>query len=541
MWVAALVVLVVYARAAWLGLSWDDAPLTVDNPSLRSLEGLVRLWTQETWSASGLDEKTSYYRPVAMTSFWLVARVSNTAAAHHLTNVLLHALNGALVARVLLVRTRTTPLVACLFASFWALATASSEAVLWISGRFDVLATTFLLVAFLTNAGSRRWVVALSFACALLTKELALAWLPVLVVDDLALQGRGWRESWRRWAVAGALAIGYLAIRRAVGIATGESIAGALGWFVSAFASIAARVALKLFVPVALDPLQPLHVLPLVAVVALLALVASLLVFTARATMRSPAPASLPSIVLVGVVWFLVTLLPMAIIPPAEPVAGDRYGYAASLGLVLALAGGVAALGHPRAALISRVALGLLAAVHGVLTELRIPAWQDRASIAASMAKAHPESAHAHYLLGYLALERRDLDAADAELTKSLSLERTWRALDAACVLELRRGHLDLAEQDCLESAAQAPANPRVWVNLASVSVKRKEWKDGLERASRAIELKPRYAEGRYLAAVSAANLRMMPLAATHLEAGLLADPSHRGLLRLKEDMERRR
>jgi tetratricopeptide (TPR) repeat protein len=535
--VPALLVLVVYLRAAWLGLSWDDAALTVDNPSLASAHGLWDLWTQETWKASGLDEQASYYRPVATTTTWLVARVSNTAAAHHVTNVVLHAGNAALVAHVLRSRLRAAPLVACLLASFWAVATANSEAVLWISGRFDVLATTFLLVAFAANAGARRWVVPLAFAGALLTKEVAIGGALVLALDDVVLQRRAPRERWPDWVLLVAVDAAYLAVRRAVGIATGDAAVHALGWLLPAFASIASRVFAKLFVPVGLDPLQPLHLLPVAGVVAVFVALGALALVATRRARRDAA--SWGGAVLVGLSWFVLTLAPMSVIPPGEPVAGDRYGYAASVGVVIALAAVASALGSARSRPVQAL-LGGLVVLHSVLTELRLPAWQDRESIARSMAAAHPDSAHAHYLLGYLALERRDLPEADAELSRSLAVTRSWRALDAACVLELRRDRLDAAERYCVESATAEPTNPRVWVNLASVHVKGRRWQQALEAASRAVALKPRYAEAHYLAGVSAANLGLLPLAGEHVEAGLAAAPSHRGLLRLREQLARR-
>lgn len=536
-WVPALVVLLVYARAPWLGLAWDDSALTVDNPNLASLHGLWDLWTQETWKASGLDEQASYYRPVAMTSFWLVARVSTAAAAHHVTNVLLHAGNAALLAYVLRGRLRAAPLTASLLACFWAVATANSEAVLWISGRFDVLVTTFLLAAFAANGGTRRWLVPLAFAGALLTKEVAVAWALVLVVDDVVLLGRDWRERWRKWAVLFALFAAYVAMRRGVGIATGDAAVHALGWALPGFASIASRVAAKLFVPVGLDPLQPLRLLPTVGIVATFAVLGGLLLVAAR---RRRDPASWGAAVVVAICWFVLTLAPMSVIPPAEPVAGDRYGYAASVGIVLGLAAGVVVLRSRRPTQLVHAGVGVLAVVHGVLTEVRIPAWKDRESIARSMVAAHPDSAHAHYLLGYLALERRDAVEAEEQLSKSLALTRSWRALDAACVLELRRDRLDVAERYCLESAAEEPTNPRVWVNLASVHVKERHWKKALEAANRAVGLKPRYAEAHYLAGVSAANLGMLLLADGHVRDGLSAAPSHRGLLRLQEQLARR-
>ncbi len=533
----ALLALLVYVRASWLGLAWDDAALTTDNPSLGSLHGLWKLWTQETWKASGLDEQASYYRPLAMTSFWLVARVSTSAAAQHVTNVVIHAGNVALLAGVLRGRLEAPPIVVALLASFWAVATANAEPVLWISGRFDLLVTTFLLLAFAANNGTRRWLTPLAFAAALLTKEIAIGWALVLVVDDVVLLGRSSRQRWKNWALLLVMSAVYLAMRRGVGIATGDSAVAAVGWFVPAFASIAAQVTAKLFVPIALDPLHSLELLPTIGVVAVFAALLALLLLALE---RRRAAASWGAGGVVGLCWFVLTLAPMSAIAPAEPVAGDRYGYAASAGLVFVLAAAATTLRTRRVARLASLGWCVLIAVHIALTELHIPAWQDRESLARSMVAAHPESAHAHYLVGYLALERQDLVEADARLSRSLALSRSWRALDAACVLELRRGRLEIAERYCLESAADKGDNPRVWLNLASVYVTGGHWMKALDASERALALKRRYPEADYLAGASATNLGRLALAGTHVEAGLRAAPTHRGLLRLQDELRRR-
>jgi hypothetical protein len=74
-----------------------------------------------------------------------------TAFGYHLTNLLLHAVNAVMVRRLLL-RLRMEPvqalLAACLFAAF----PHHTVAVLWISGRTEVLMATFVLGALLLHA-----------------------------------------------------------------------------------------------------------------------------------------------------------------------------------------------------------------------------------------------------------------------------------------------------------------------------------------------------------------------------------------------------
>src|SRR6266404_3771115 len=87
------------------------------------------------------------FRPLTFSSFWLDQRLWwRTAFGFHLTSVLLHALNGVLVfglARVL----GCAALAAAGGALLFAVHPVHTEAVAWVSGRVDVLATTFALLA----------------------------------------------------------------------------------------------------------------------------------------------------------------------------------------------------------------------------------------------------------------------------------------------------------------------------------------------------------------------------------------------------------
>jgi len=119
-----------------------------------------------------------YYRPlgfVAHAADWAIGGAD--PRQFHLTNVLLHAVCCILVlliGRELSPRSTAGPLAALLFA----LHASNHEAVVWISARFDLLATLFSLAALWwmlrTGAG---WSVVpvLLFGCAILSKESSVA------------------------------------------------------------------------------------------------------------------------------------------------------------------------------------------------------------------------------------------------------------------------------------------------------------------------------------------------------------------------------
>ena len=189
--------------------------------------------------ASWGREHGGFFRPVAVASMWLdVKLLGGRPFWMHVENVLIHALCAWLVqqlaARVFAgvsgVHSWAAPLAAALFA----LHPSHAEAVVWISGRGDLLATAFgiagltLALDFLRHGRAWRcWLMGAAWLAAVLSKESALALPGVLVALALATS---LRVPWRRLGVvvlSGGLVLGiWLALRIAV---LGELITGDAG------------------------------------------------------------------------------------------------------------------------------------------------------------------------------------------------------------------------------------------------------------------------------------------------------------------------
>src|SRR5437899_1375422 len=89
LWLAAgvliVLILAAYAPALEAGFVWDDDDYVTANQTLRSLDGLRRIWME--------PGAVPQYYPLTFTSLWLDYRLWGVApAGYHLTNVLLHAL-----------------------------------------------------------------------------------------------------------------------------------------------------------------------------------------------------------------------------------------------------------------------------------------------------------------------------------------------------------------------------------------------------------------------------------------------------------------
>jgi len=161
--------LAVYLPALRVNFLGDDFMILHRLRSLERATDVLRFFRGEFFE---------YYRPLGFVSHavdWAIA--GQEPRQFHLTNILIHVINTLLVlwiGRALSPRALAGPLAAALFA----LHASNNEAVVWMSARFDLLATCFALAAVGWMVRAWRgnpWVPALLFLCAVLSKEAAVA------------------------------------------------------------------------------------------------------------------------------------------------------------------------------------------------------------------------------------------------------------------------------------------------------------------------------------------------------------------------------
>ena len=183
----AIVLLTFAAHAPSLGngFIWDDAANVSDNVPLRSLDGLVQIWTD--------PRATQQCYPLVHTSFWIEYQLWGLAPFHyHFFNVLLHALGAVFLWRCL----RLLELPGAFFAAcVFALHPVQVESVAWVTERKNVLCGVFYfaaaacLIPVVVGSGGeprrprRRYALGcVLFVLALLSKTVACVLGPVLLV-----------------------------------------------------------------------------------------------------------------------------------------------------------------------------------------------------------------------------------------------------------------------------------------------------------------------------------------------------------------------
>lgn len=178
-----------YAPALQYGYVWDDTTILGQHTGY-----LTDNWIQLALTES-LVFSENYYRPLALLSLFAGFRFDSTSAfLSHAINLSLFFINGLIIlslAQTLCKKTQLSTnniIITCCFClCFYLLHPSHIETAVWVSGRFDLMMTTFLLLALLADIKIKRTslrivLVSTFFLLAALCKEMSVIFLPVLIV-----------------------------------------------------------------------------------------------------------------------------------------------------------------------------------------------------------------------------------------------------------------------------------------------------------------------------------------------------------------------
>lgn len=436
-----------YLPALRGGPIWDDYDWIVDNPLLRSADGLRSIW---------LDPSAFHqYYPLTHTSFWLeYQRWGEQTLGYHAVNVVLHAGVAFLLWRIL----RRLALGGAFAAAvIFAVHPLCVESVAWITERKNVLSAALALGSLWVwlpfaldeaprplGEGRRRYAVASAlFGLALLAKT------AVCTLPGVLLLIRWWRRGPLRWAdalplapwFAASLALGSLTARlerEAVG-ATGADwaltpveralVAGRAIWFYAG--KIVLPLDLSFIYPRwTLSPAEPLQALaPLAAAAALLAL------FAGRDRIgRGPfaAAAAFVGVLSPALGFFDVYATVFSYV-------ADHWAYHAALVAVAALTHGASrVLDRAPSTLRAAVPVVIAATLLG-LTRAQAALYADQVTLYQDTLVKNPGSVMAHANLGVALMARGETGDGLAHLAQAHRLDPDDEvvAVDLAMALEL--------------------------------------------------------------------------------------------------------
>jgi len=491
-------VVLVYGNTLRNEFTMDDGLYIVNNPQVTHPS------VREIFEPNKIS---NVFRPVTFATLALNSKVNGARPfGFHLLNLLLHAAVTWLLYLLLLTilgpspQAKTTALVAaCLFA----IHPIHTEAVASIVGRSELLAAGFLIAAWILHLRDREIPALLCFLLALLSKESAVIFLPLVLVGDYA-SGK-WKPHPRYARITGITLLYLGLLWKIQGGRFGQAkinpidnpLAGIpAGWRILNALRVAWKYAGLHFYPATLSCdysfnqipvyLDWRHTLPAAAAAAA---AVGVWVWAIRAR-RS-------GLVLAGGIYLAGFATTANILIPTGTIMGERFAYLPSAGFCLLVAMSWNWLKDRQ----RPVALGLFAVVVAALatrTVVRNMDWKNNLNLYSAGAKAAPGSAKMHANLGSQYLAHGQTDLARAELQTALRIYPDYPdALVSYGLLEASVKHYEAAggiiEKALNMSGRDNPNYDIMDVSLAEMLIRTGRVDNAMEVLNREISESPGY------------------------------------------------
>jgi protein O-mannosyl-transferase len=393
---------------------WDDASSVLIHQDVQNPARIAELFTKDQHHYG--RGQGNFYRPLVSVSFMIDYAISGGQGQNvspfmfHLSNVLWHGA-AAVLLLALLIRLGARDYAAICVALVYAVHPVHTEAVTYISGRADSMSAAFMFAALAfalwdTNVQTRLTGALLSgllFICALLSKEAALIYAPLLALCIWAaptIERRTTMEKFREHFVAVGLAISltvaYAGLRATVLNFGSDSTPRAIS-FAERVGEVLGAFALYIKVIVwpsglhmerVLDE-QPLWQI-LLGLILLAGIIAWMLAAIRAKRIRTAA----------GLAWFLITWLPISGIFPLNAPMAEHWLYVPIAGLLWAVAELVWPLvrrGSARYAAAAALALVVFAFLATSIN--RNHDWRSNQAIYAATLEKNPDTIRVNYNL----------------------------------------------------------------------------------------------------------------------------------------------
>jgi tetratricopeptide (TPR) repeat protein len=539
--------LAAYLPALDAGFVFDDGVYVTQDARMASADGLRRIWTE----VGGPEYRHQYY-PLTTSGFWVQYQLwSEHPVGYHLVNVLLHALNAALLWR-LLVALRVPG--AWLGAAIFAVHPVHVQSVAWITELKNVLSTAFVLSSALVfvnwfdldrgrrsaSGDARRpgpYALGLGlFVCALLSKTATCLLPPALALLLWWKRDRLGRRDLLALLPLFAVGVAFVAMTvflethyRAHGAAFDQSglerclIAGRAAWFYAG----------KLLWPAGLVFIYPRWTVDVHAwwqYLYPLALAGVLLGLWRLRPKIGKGPVT-------AAAYFTLTVVPLSFVNVAFTrfsYVSDHWQYWASMGFIALAAAAAcvatARLRRPRARVMATAGGLAIVPLLAGLTWQRCHVYRDEETLWTDTIAGNPAAWAAHNNLGLALQSAGRLDEAIDHFRQSVTinpayaeghnnlglalmfqgrLDEAVRAYHGALRIEpdlpgphfnlalVRRsqGRLDDAIRHYREVLRHAPGSVETMTNLGEALEARGETDEALGQYRKALELAPRYAE----------------------------------------------
>jgi protein O-mannosyl-transferase len=492
-------VALVYGNTLANQFAMDDDLYILRNPQVTD-PSLQRLFSPNSVSA--------VFRPVTFATLalnWALGGAS--PVGYHLINIFLHAGATWLLYVLLLELLGGAPegaAVAFAAALLYAVHPIHTEAVAWVVGRAELLAAGFLFAGWILHLRDRPAASLTCFAAAMLSKESAVVFFPLVLLGDFAI------GKWKpriRYALCAGLTLLYLGVLWKVeggrfgpqDIAMADNPLAHLpaGWRILNALRVAWQyVALQIY-PATLSCDYSFNQIPVFrdwrhTLPALLAAaaVAGAWVWVSRKRRASW--------VLAGGIYFAGFAVTANILVPTGTIMGERLAYLPSAGFCLLLALGWNWIRQKQ----EYLAWGLLAAIvllFSVRAVARNRDWRDTFTLYSAAVRAVPNDAKMHANLAGEYFSRHQLDQAAKEYQIALHINpQSPDTLAFYAALEFQRGNYQPAGEMMEKALQMSGRNDLNYdfmvVTFASILMKTNHAAGALEYLNREIAEAPAYA-----------------------------------------------
>jgi protein O-mannosyl-transferase len=481
--------LAVYADSLTNDFVFDDRVILVNNPSVRNLSLLPKVFSGPTGE--------NYYRPLQVVSYFLEHRFwKSNPAGYRLDNILLHWANGFLVFLVIgAVLNARIP--AMLAAALFCVHPINAYQPLVISARAHLLETLFALLAIFAFArfasSGKKYAFALSlifFVLALLSQESALL-LPLFILLCASLLSVGVKKAFFYLIPYAVIAAAYLLLRgvflpcdklNAISVLSLHTVSSFI-WFLQSYAG-------QCILPFGAQRMLFGNSALLRSLFPFFSFAITAYFFVRAFAMREKFSAA-------GALWYITGLLPVIGLLPTialyGPVLSEHYAYMASVGFFVFIAGAVTGL-QPRFTKVARAVSFTLIAFYAGLTAFNNPRYKDEITFYRYLQDVSPGQAYTRVNLAIAYYRQRMYAEAFAEARSALAADPgLWEAYLVQGDIALAKGELGKAQSLFERVIAMNPSACEGYNNLGCIFQYQGRHTQAKARFEKAIALSPEY------------------------------------------------
>ncbi|HET7436560.1 MAG TPA: hypothetical protein VFN10_17760 [Thermoanaerobaculia bacterium] len=413
---ALALIVAAYANFFHNDFHFDDSHAIVENASIRSLANLPRFFTDAN-TFSSLPQNATY-RPLVTLSFATDYAIAHGLAPvpYHVTQLILLLLVAALVAIAahrVFEAAQPDPRNAWLAigaATLFAVHTANSETMNFLSCRSELLSAVGFLLAFVIYTRTRRaHLYLIPLAIASLAKAPVVIFAGIVIAWERVIRKKTWREA--TLAALPSLIAGVIILiaLNSMNSPLWTSGGGSRFAYLITQPYVWMHYARLAFLPIGLTAdtdLQTFAHLYDTSAIAGYAFLALLCLVAARAAKRRETEP-----IAFGILWFAITLLPTSSFFPLAEVANEHRLFFPLMGFVIALVWSLHLLGRrwPR---LEYAALALLLLAHAAGTHARNNVWKTEETLWRDVTEKSPRNGRAWMNYGLTQMAKGNLREA---------------------------------------------------------------------------------------------------------------------------------